>query len=147
MRTEQLLLRLVRQVGTLLRAALSELPPSWLPAAAHAGAAQGVKPRPKSTPPPTRVPAFQFSANARAGQAQLKGRLQVHPQLRRGAEIFSQTYCDRSGDRRASYCFLPYGYVPGLDWLCMPANGDGAGAAFFLFLSCFGFFFSLLLRI
>jgi hypothetical protein len=37
--------------------------------------------------------------------------------------------------------------VPGLTWLCMPANCEGASAPFFLFLSCFGFFFSLLLRI
>jgi len=29
----------------------------------------------------------------------------------------------------------------------MPANGEGAGAPLSLFLSCFGFFFSLLLRI
>ena len=32
-------------------------------------------------------------------------------------------------------------------WLCRPANGEGTSAPFFLFLSCFGFFFSLLLRI
>jgi hypothetical protein len=50
---------------------------------------------------------------------------------------------------QASYRFLPYSYwyVPGLAWLCIPANGEGASAPFFLFLSCFGFFFSLLLRI
>src|SRR6516225_4130450 len=29
----------------------------------------------------------------------------------------------------------------------LTANGEGASAPFFLFLSCFGFFFSLLLRI
>ena len=44
------------------------------------------------------------------------------------------------------YYFFPYGLAPG--WLCIPANGEGAGPPFcFLFLSCFGFFFSLLLRI
>ena len=46
--------------------------------------------------------------------------------------------------RRAGY-FLPYGF--GVVWLCMPANGEGAGAPLSLFLSCLGFFFSLLLRI
>src|SRR5580692_8409340 len=40
---------------------------------------------------------------------------------------------------------LPYAF--GFAWLCMPANGEGAGAPFCLFLSCLGFFFSLLLRI
>jgi hypothetical protein len=46
--------------------------------------------------------------------------------------------------RRAGY-FLPYGF--GVVWLCMPANGEGAGAPLSLFLSALGFFFSLLLRI
>jgi hypothetical protein len=46
--------------------------------------------------------------------------------------------------RRAGY-FLPYGF--GVVWLCIPANGEGAAAPLSLFLSCFGFFFSLLLRI
>ena len=36
--------------------------------------------------------------------------------------------------------------VPSLTWLCMPASGEDASSPFFLFLSCFGFFFSLLLR-
>src|SRR5215467_11304225 len=31
--------------------------------------------------------------------------------------------------------------VPSLTWPCMPASGEDASAPFFLFLSCFGFFF------
>jgi hypothetical protein len=46
----------------------------------------------------------------------------------------------------SSRYFLPYGLYPGWAWF-WPANGDGAALPFFLFLSCFGFFFSLFDRI